>query len=71
MWNAKCGLRSAECEKEQTSINQLVSSALAEKIAALTTEEYLEKRAKKGRKAKFSRVLKKVQDVIPAEEDAV
>src|SRR5207253_2058658 len=33
-------------KREHISINQLVTLALAEKISALATEEYLEKRAK-------------------------
>ena len=48
-------------KEEQTSINQLISSALAEKISALTAEDYLQKRASKGDREKFQRVLKKVK----------
>lgn len=59
----------ALAEKENTSINQFVSSALAEKISALLTEEYLEERAKRASKAKFKKALKKVADVEPDERD--
>jgi hypothetical protein len=52
-------------KKEKTSINQLVSSALAEKISAIMTEEYIENRAKKGSRAKFKKALKKVADTEP------
>lgn len=55
-------------KKEKTSINQLVSSALAEKISAITTEEYLELRAKRATKEKFKKALSKVAN-IEAEED--
>jgi len=55
--------------KENTSINQLVSSALAEKISALMTEEYIEQRAKRASKEKFRKVLSKVPEVEPAEYD--
>jgi len=55
--------------KENTSINQLVSSALAEKISALMTEEYIEQRAKRASKEKFRKVLNKVPDVEPDEYD--
>ncbi|MFH2029814.1 MAG: toxin-antitoxin system HicB family antitoxin [Bacteroidota bacterium] len=55
--------------KENTSINQLVSSALAEKISALMTEEYIEQRAKRANKEKFRKVLSKVPDVTPEEYD--
>jgi len=47
-------------KKEKTSINQLVSSALAEKISAIMTEEYIENRAKKGSKKKFKKALRKI-----------
>jgi len=55
--------------RENISINQFISLALAEKISALMTEEYLVKRAKRGSKAKYRRVLAKVRDVEPREED--
>ncbi|MFA6979786.1 MAG: toxin-antitoxin system HicB family antitoxin [Ignavibacteriaceae bacterium] len=50
-------------KKENTSINQLVSSALAEKVSALMTEEYLDERVKRGSKNKFVKALSKVADV--------
>lgn len=56
-------------KKENTSINQLVSSALAEKISALLTEEYLEMRAKRASKTKFKKAIKKVADIEPEEFD--
>lgn len=60
-------LRLAEvAAREGVSINQLISSAVAEKMAALLTEEYLEKRAKRGRRARFTAALAKVPDVEPA-----
>src|SRR4051794_11227712 len=37
-------------EKENISINQLVTLALAEKVSALMTEEYLGERARRGSK---------------------
>ena len=59
----------ALAKKENTSINQLVSSALAEKISALMTEEYIKERAKKGSKAKFKSALSNVPDVEPENYD--
>ena len=55
--------------REGISINQLVSTAVAEKLAALMTEEHLEKRARRGSKKKFQRVLRKVRSIPAAEED--
>lgn len=56
-------------EKENTSINHLISTALAEKLSALMTEEYLQERAKRASKEKYKKVLKKVADVEPEEFD--
>lgn len=56
-------------EREGISINQLVSSAVAEKLAALMTEEYLQERANRGSRRKFRAVLAKVPDVEPEKKD--
>ena len=55
--------------KENVSINQLITLALAEKLSALMTEEYLGKRAKRGDRKKFRRAMAKVADVEPDERD--
>jgi hypothetical protein len=59
----------ALAEKENVSINQLITLALAEKISALLTEDYLEDRARKGNRRKFHKAMKKVAHGEPAEED--
>ncbi|HEV3143120.1 MAG TPA: toxin-antitoxin system HicB family antitoxin [Gemmataceae bacterium] len=56
-------------EKEDVSLNQLITLALAEKVSALMAEEYLGERAKRGSKKKFQRVLNKVADATPDEAD--
>jgi predicted transcriptional regulator len=56
-------------EREGISINQLINSAVAEKMSALMTEEYLEARARRSSRRKFNAVLAKVPDVEPAEAD--
>ena len=56
-------------EKENISINQLITLALAEKLAALGAEDYLEARAKRGSKAKFVKAMSKVAKVEPPEYD--
>ena len=58
-------------KQEGVSINQLLASAAAEKVAALMTEQYLEERAKHGSREKFRAVLAKVPDVVPPPEDAL
>jgi len=54
---------------EDVSINQLISTALAEKMSALMTVDYLEARAARGDRGKFERVMAKVRDVEPDERD--
>jgi predicted transcriptional regulator len=62
--------RLRECAaREGTSINQLISSAVAEKMAALMAADYLEARAQRGRRKRFESVLRSVPDVEPAAND--
>jgi predicted transcriptional regulator len=56
-------------QEEQVSINQLITTAVAEKLSALMTESYLSARAKRGSRAKFDRVLKKVKPRPPMTGD--
>jgi hypothetical protein len=56
-------------EQEGISINQLVATALAEKISALAAGEYVEKRAARGNRRKFERALGKVKDTEPELHD--
>lgn len=52
-------------KKEGVSINQFISSAVSEKISALMTEDYLEKRAKRTKKRDFRKILSKVPSRTP------
>jgi hypothetical protein len=52
-------------EREGISINQFIATAVAEKLAALITEEYIEERAKHGSRAKYEAALAQVPDVEP------
>ena len=52
-------------EREGVSINQLVTTALAEKISALLTQEYLEERAARGSRKEYLRILDKVPNAEP------
>ena len=56
-------------KKENISINQLVTLALAEKLAAIGAQDYLEKRAKRASEAKFDKAMAKVADIEPPEYD--
>jgi len=57
--------------REGISINQLVSSALAEKMSALLTEEHLDARAQRGSRPRFLAALARVPAVEPDPEDAL
>ncbi len=50
-------------KKEGISINQFIASAVAEKMSALMTEDYLIARSKKGSKKDFLKAMAKVPDV--------
>lgn len=57
------------CQREKIPLDQLVALALSEKLAAMMTEDYLKKRASKGKREKFLAVLAKAPDVEPEEYD--
>ena len=59
----------ALAQRENISINQLITLALTEKVSALMTEEYLGRRAKRGSRRKFERAMTKVADAEPEEQD--
>ncbi len=56
-------------KEEHISINQLVSTALAEKIAVLDAETYIKARAKRASRQKFLAAMDQVPDVEPPEND--
>ena len=56
-------------DKENVSINQLITLAVAEKVSALLTEDYLAERAARGERSKFEAALAKVADAPPDERD--
>ena len=55
--------------KEGISINQFIATAVAEKMAALMTEDYLQERARRGSRARYEAALAQVPDVEPEEYD--
>lgn len=56
---------------EGVSVNQLVSSALAEKLSALDAERYLSERAKRGKKVNIDTILAKIPSVDPDPLDRI
>jgi predicted transcriptional regulator len=61
----------ALASKDNISINQFIATALAEKLSALDTENYLEERARRGSRKKYLKVLSKVKDREPEEHDSL
>ena len=56
-------------QQEGISINQFITLAVAEKLSALLTEDYLEARAAHGNRASYLAALAKVPDVEPEAYD--
>jgi hypothetical protein len=52
-------------------MNQWIASAVAEKLTAMQTVEYLEKRAKRASREKFEAALAQVPDVAPEPFDSM
>lgn len=59
----------ALAERDRIPLDQFVALAVAEKLSALLTEDYLKARAARGDRARFEQVLAKVPDAEPAPED--
>lgn len=57
-------------EKDNISLNQLIVTAVAEKLSALETETYLEARSQRGDRSRFERALSRVQERTPEPYDA-
>ena len=58
-------------EREGVSMNQLISSAVGEKLACLLTVDYLRERGAQGKRSAYDRVLRRVRNVPPQEGDAL
>jgi hypothetical protein len=56
-------------EREGVSINQLISTAVTEKVSALLTDDYIRERATRADKKTFRRILKKVPKRKPLKGD--
>jgi hypothetical protein len=55
--------------RDSVSVDQFVATALAEKLSALMTEDYLRQRAARGDRGRFEAALSKVPDVEPETGD--
>jgi hypothetical protein len=57
-------------QRDNVSINQFIATAVSEKLAALTTLDYLEQRAARASKEQFLQALARVPDVPTQKADA-
>jgi predicted transcriptional regulator len=58
-------------DKEHISVNQLVTTAIAEKVSALATEKYLNSMAAKGSSQAFDTVMASVKKRPPLSGDEI
>ena len=56
-------------QEDGISVNQFIMLAVAEKVASISTIEYLQKRAKRGGREKLLAVLNKAPNIDPEESD--
>lgn len=56
-------------QHDGTSINSFITTALAEKLSALLTKDYLEMRAKRSSEEKFQKALSEIPNIAPQEYD--
>jgi hypothetical protein len=61
----------AAAKREGISINQFVATAVAEKLSALMTEDYLMERARRGNREAYLAALAQVPAVEPVDEDRI
>jgi hypothetical protein len=54
---------------EGISVNQLISSAVAEKLSAIDAERYLRERAERGKSVDIDAILAKIPSVDPESFD--
>ena len=56
--------------KEGVSINQFIASAVAEKVSAIATEEYLQERVNRADRSAFQAIMAKIakREQLPGNE---
>ena len=58
-------------DEDRVSVDQFIATALAEKLSALKTAEYLQERGRKGDRARYLAAILKAPDVEPTPEDRI
>ena len=57
--------------QEGVAVEQFVAIAVAEKLSALATEEYLEARAERGSRERYERALAQIPNAEPEARDRI
>jgi predicted transcriptional regulator len=60
----------AWAQKDNVSINPFIATAVSEKLAALSTLDYLQERSNQGSREKFLSALSRVPDVAANPNDS-
>lgn len=58
-------------QRDGTSVNQFIAMAVAEKVSALETEEYFEKRIKIANLKEFRSILYRANGAEPRADDVI
>jgi hypothetical protein len=58
-------------KRENVSMNQFITLALAEKMSALAAADYIQQRAARGSRDKFEQAMAKVADIEPLDYDVL
>lgn len=56
-------------QEDNTSLNQFIVMAVAEKVSALNTEAFFKERAERGSVTRFMEIMDKVPDIPPLHGD--
>lgn len=57
--------------EDKISIDDFIALAVAERVSAIRTVDYLQQRARRGSREKYERVLSKVADIEPSPENTI
>lgn len=67
--NSLHGYAKDVAQQDETSLNQFIVTAVAEKLSAIRTEEYFRERAAKAKPSRLDAILAKVPDTRPQKGD--
>jgi hypothetical protein len=67
--NSLHGYAKEVAQQDETSLNQFIVTAVAEKLSAMRTEEFFRERAAKAKPSRLDKILAKVPDTPPLKGD--